>query len=81
MTMIKDLATHKETHVTAVELAEYWRVCVRTVYYQVEKGALRATRVGRQLRIRTDDARAYGRIEDPVTAPVSSVPATRRVCK
>jgi excisionase family DNA binding protein len=72
MSPITDLAKHPETYVTVAELARYWRVAERTVQYQVQKGALPATRVGRSIRIRTVDARAFGRIEDVVTGPVAS---------
>ena len=72
MSPIRDLEHHPEAYVTVAELASYWRVTERTVQYQVQKGALQATRVGRSIRIRTVDAQAYGRIEDVVTGPVAS---------
>ncbi len=73
MTQIVDLAKHSERHVTVAELAAYWRVSERTVYHQIAKGALPATRVGRGLRIRTQDALRFGRIDEVVTAPIASV--------
>lgn len=33
------------------EVAELWHVCERTVYREIERGALRAVRVGRALRV------------------------------
>jgi excisionase family DNA binding protein len=72
MTMIVDLETHSEQHVTVAELARYWRVTDRAVQYLVTKGALPAIRVGRAIRIKTEDARRFGRIDDVITGPVAS---------
>ena len=72
MSAIADLATHKEQHVTVAELAAYWRVSDRAVQYWVSKGSLPATKVGRSIRIRTDDARKFGRIDDIITGPIAS---------
>lgn len=72
MTMIVDLATHGEKHVTVAELAAYWRVSERAVHYYVSKGSLPASRVGRLIRIRTEDARVFGRPDDIVSAPIAS---------
>lgn len=70
--MIVDLATHAEKHVTVAELAAYWRVTERAVQYWVSKGALPAVRAGRSIRIRTDDAQKFGRIDDIITGPIAS---------
>ena len=72
MTRIANIDTHKEPFVTVAELAMYWRVGECTVQYQVSKGALPATRVGRTIRIRTDDARRFGRIEDVISGPIGA---------
>lgn len=49
-------------HISPSRLADYWGVHVNTIYRDVRKGALRAFRLpGGQLRIRTSDARRYGR--------------------
>jgi excisionase family DNA binding protein len=50
-------------HVSPSRLADYWGVHINTIYRDIRKGALRAFRVGsgRQFRIRTSDARRYGR--------------------
>jgi len=43
-------------------LARYWQVHVNTVYRDIRKGALPASRMpGGQFRIAIDDARRYGR--------------------
>ena len=73
MTQIRDLSTHPEKFVTVPELADYWHVSVRTVYYHAQKGALKSTRIGRALRILTVDAQAFGRPEEVVSAPIASV--------
>ena len=72
MAAIVDLVTHEEPHVTVLELAAYWKVSPRAIQYQVSKGALPATRIGRVIRIRTDDARRFGRVQEVVTGPVAS---------
>lgn len=72
MTMIVDLNTHPEKHVTVAELAAYWHVTERSVQYWVAKGALKAMRVGRQIRIRTEDARVFGKIDDVITGPIAA---------
>ncbi len=72
MTMIVDLANHPEKYVTVAELAAYWRVSERAVHYYVAKGALPASRVGRLIRIKTEDAQRFGRPGDIVTGPIAS---------
>lgn len=48
--------------VSPARLANYWGVHVRTVYRDIAKGALKAFRLpGGQIRIKTMDARRYGR--------------------
>lgn len=61
---ITDLATHADLFVTVDELAGYWRVSRDVIYRDIEKGALRAIRVGRCIRIRVIDARLYGQPAD-----------------
>lgn len=49
-------------NVTPSQLASYWNVHYDTVLRDIRKGALRAFRLpGGQIRIRTKDARSYGR--------------------
>ncbi len=49
-------------NVSVSRLAAYWGVSVDTIYRDVAKGALRAFRLpGGTIRIRTSDARKYGR--------------------
>jgi excisionase family DNA binding protein len=49
-------------NVSPSKLARYWGVHVNTVYRDIAKGALRGYRLpGGQIRIRTSDARRYGR--------------------
>jgi len=65
-TEIVDLSTHPERFVTVADLAAYWCVSADTVYRDIAKGALRVYRVGSSscIRIRLEDARAYGRPDD-----------------
>ena len=70
---IIDLSTHPITHVTVAELAAYWRVSERAIQYAVAKGALPATRIGRAIRIRTEDAQRFGRISEPVVGPIVGI--------
>ena len=63
---IVDLATHPQPFVTVADLAAYWCVSADTVYRDIAKGALRVYRVGSSscIRIRLEDARAYGRPDE-----------------
>jgi len=50
------------THISPRRMANFWGVHVNTVYRDIDKGAIRAFRLpGGQLRIRSADARRYGR--------------------
>jgi excisionase family DNA binding protein len=52
----------EERYVSPSWLAEYWDVHVHTIYRDIRKRALRATRMpGGRFRIRWIDARRYGR--------------------
>jgi excisionase family DNA binding protein len=57
--MIDDLATHARPFVTVREIARYWLVTDQTVRNWVAGGALRAVRVGRVLRIPTNEVRRF----------------------
>ena len=46
-------------HLTAVELAERWRVQPWAIYELVRDGRLRALRIGRRVRFRISDVEAY----------------------
>ena len=61
-----NLATHPEPHVSVAELAQYWAVSQRTIYRDIEKGALKIMRVGSTgiVRIPIEEARRYGRPEE-----------------
>lgn len=48
-------------HWTVAEVAIYWRIPERTIYHAISKGALPAVRVGGLLRIRREEALAYGK--------------------
>lgn len=49
-------------NISPARLADYWGVHVRTIYRDIHKGALRAFKLpGGQIRIRTSDARRYGK--------------------
>ncbi len=59
---IIDLQTHPEPIVTVAELAAYWKVHPETIWRHCRKGALPYRKLpGGQIRIRIEDARAYGR--------------------
>jgi hypothetical protein len=81
---IIDLRTHPAPHVTASELALYWKVGVKQIYKHIEMRTLKGVRFGPRLfRIRTIDAI---RFEHIVTmSPASDItpprrrPKTRRV--
>jgi excisionase family DNA binding protein len=64
MSKIHDLRTHPDRFVTAQELAEYYRISDRTVYRLVEKGALKAVKVGASVRIPTQAARKIGPLSE-----------------
>lgn len=52
----------EERYVSPSFLARYWGVHLNTVYRDIRKGALPASRLpGGQFRIAIDDARRYGR--------------------
>lgn len=73
MSPIKDLRTHTEPHVSVAELAEYWHVSTRSVYYWItSKKTLKATRVGGSYRVKTADAIAFGRPYEPTFGPVAA---------
>ena len=49
----------RERLFTMLELAEDWQVSPRTVKREIERGELRATQVGRQIRIHPRDKADY----------------------
>jgi excisionase family DNA binding protein len=52
----------EERHVSPSWLARHWNVHIDTIYRDIRKGALPASRLpGGQLRIRWADAKKYGR--------------------
>jgi excisionase family DNA binding protein len=54
---LQDLRTHPHPYVTASQLARYWRVSLKHIHKQIDRGVLHAVRLGpRLLRIRTADA-------------------------
>lgn len=59
MPSIRDLATHPYPYVTVQELAECLRVHPETIYRHIEKGALRAVRIGAAVRISIVEACRY----------------------
>lgn len=72
-----DLSTHDERHVSVAELAEYWGVSERSIYRDIDKGALQSVRVGSGgiIRIPIEAARQYGRPTDaPTDRPVPEFP-------
>jgi excisionase family DNA binding protein len=64
-----DLRTTTRPYVSPLALAEFLDVSRRSIYHFVEKGALPAIRVGRQLRIPTDAARQFVGLPPPIPHP------------
>ena len=58
-TPLTDLRTYPNKYVRPQQLAEYVDVPIRTIYYHINKGALRAVRIGKRLRIPIRNARQY----------------------
>ena len=57
--MIVDLLTHPMMYVTIPDLVRYSGLPRSTVYWHVKYGQLPVRRVGRVVRVRTDDARVW----------------------
>lgn len=73
---IPDLRTTTRAYVTPIALAEFLCISRRNIYYQIEKGALPATKIGGVWRIPTDAARAFaGLNQDPEPLPTPYVRA------
>ncbi len=73
MTQIRDLASHPEPYVSVAELAAYWHVSTRAVYYWISvKKTLKASRLGGTYRVKTADAIAFGQPYEPSFGPVAS---------
>jgi excisionase family DNA binding protein len=54
---IRDLHDHQTPYVTTAQLAKYWVMSRRQIYKEIERGALKALRLGpRLVRISTVDA-------------------------
>lgn len=58
---IKDLQTHPEKKVNAVDLSEYWGVGEATVYRLAANGALPCARVGRRVIFDRDEMLRFER--------------------
>ncbi len=58
-TPLTDLATYPCQYVRPQQLAVYTDQSIRTIYHHIEKGALRAVKIGKSLRIPTKVARQY----------------------
>lgn len=64
---ITDLTTHPKPFVTVAELMDYTEVPRRTMYHHIEKGVLKAIKIGGCLKIPIDEARRYVRGSAPGT--------------
>lgn len=75
MSAILDLATHPSPHVTVEELASYWNVSTKTIYRDIDKGALDVLRVGsgQSIRIPIANARAYGKPNSVTPQPITRI--------
>ena len=58
-TPLVDLKTYPHKYVRPQQLAIYADVPIRTIYYHIKKGALRAVKVGGLLRIQVQIAQEY----------------------
>ena len=56
---IADLTTYRGKYLSPIQLALYVGVTRRTIYTHIDKGALRATKIGGVVRIRLVDALIY----------------------
>ena len=56
---IIDLSSYERKYLSPIQLAEYAGVTRRTIYNHLDKGALRAVKVGGVLRIHVAEARRY----------------------
>ena len=56
---IENIHTYPKRYVSLLQLAEYLDMERRTIYYHVEKGALRVVRRVGVLRVPIDEARRY----------------------
>ena len=61
--MTINLATHPRPYVTAGELAEWLWCDRRTIVRMIHNGSLKGTKVGRNWRIPTEDARRAFHVE------------------
>jgi excisionase family DNA binding protein len=76
---ITDLATHPAHFISIPELADYLGVSRRSLYHQIDKGALAAVRMGGVLRMRTSEVRRYCQAEP--ARIFDDEPATIRVAR
>lgn len=51
-----------KAHYSVEELAAFWSVSVRVVRHQIDKGALKAIRIGREYRIKREELDRYGHL-------------------
>lgn len=63
---IEDLSTYRRAYVTPAQLADYVQVSRRMIYKHIEKGALKARRIGNVVRIKRRDALVYAEGSDSV---------------
>lgn len=62
---IVDLRTHPSRYVTLDQLALYFSMSRRSLYNYIEKGALKARKIGSSIRVHVDDARSFAGEKDP----------------
>lgn len=58
-TPLTDIKTYPGKYVRPQQLAVYVDIPLRTIYHHINKGALRAVKIGKTLRIPIDEARSY----------------------
>lgn len=65
---ITDLKTHPKPFVTVAELIDYTEIPRRTMYHHIEKGALKAIKIGGCYKVPIEEARRY--VQGSLPAPV-----------
>lgn len=66
--VVADLTTYPRKFLSPIQLACYIGVSRRTIYHHIDKGALRARRIGGVLRIHITEARKYVQDDPPSPA-------------
>lgn len=74
---IHDLATYRGKLISPIQLARYVGCAKQTVYNALQKGALPHRKIGRLVRIKTVDARAWAKEDTTLQRPQEPVPPSK----